>query len=435
VKLLILSYIYAPDRSPRAYRWSAIAEHWAAQGRQVEVVAAWKPGDPRHEVRGGVTVHRVGGGLVERLRGALGRASHRDGESDSAPASSPRWAARLAKAAYRATARQLFWPDYAFHWYPAARAEARGLGRATGFDAVISVSHPFTPHLVGLAEKRRRPAQRWLVDIGDPFSLLDETPLNNRALYGALNRRAEAAVLGAADAVSVTVERCRADYAVAFPAVAGKIAVIPPLLSLPDAPPSEPSTFAFTQAGLHLACIGTLYRAVRPPDALLALFEALRRRRSDLHLHFFGALNDCEPSFAPYRDEIDRSIHLHGMVPRREIAAVMRSADLLINLGNATPHQLPSKLVEYVASGRPILNLAASPADSSIAFLAGYQAALTVPASDAAAVSTVESVLAYLLAPQPADRETIRRLLEPHTVERVAGRYDALLHEAGRDRS
>src|SRR5262249_42877736 len=65
VTILIVSYIYAPDHSPRAYRWSAIAEHWAAQGRRVEVIAGWKSGDARREDRSGVTVHRVGGGLVE----------------------------------------------------------------------------------------------------------------------------------------------------------------------------------------------------------------------------------------------------------------------------------------------------------------------------------------------------------------------------------
>src|SRR5262249_55086558 len=156
--------------------------------------------------------------------------------------------------------RPLYWPDYAFHWYPAARAKAHALEAAVAYDAVISVSHPFTPHLVGLAGKRRRPARRWVVDVGDPFSLLAEIPLNNRALYGALTRRAEAAVLRAADAVAVTVERCRADYEAAFPESRGKFAVIPPLLSLPAR--GEARSFAFEPSGVHLACVGTLYRAL-----------------------------------------------------------------------------------------------------------------------------------------------------------------------------
>ncbi len=187
MRILVLSYIYAPDQSPRAYRWSAIAEHWAAAGHHVEIVAGWKSGDVRREDRNGVVVHRVGGGIVERLRGFLGAGSHRHqplSAAASADKTAPARASllmRLAKAVYRGTIRQVLWPDYAYHWFPTALAKATALCGAQPFDALVSVSHPFTAHLVGLAIKRRRPELRWLVDIGDPFSLLDEIPLNNSA--------------------------------------------------------------------------------------------------------------------------------------------------------------------------------------------------------------------------------------------------------------
>src|SRR5262249_10931542 len=153
----------------------------------VEVIAAAKQGDPRREERNGVVVHRVGG-ITERLRSAVGRASHRE----TAPASSaaptrPGLLPRLARALYGATVKQLLWPDYAFDWYPAARRAALALAASGRFDRLVSVSHPFTPHLVGLTVKHRQPRLRWLVDIGDPFSLLDEIPLNNPRLYRGLN--------------------------------------------------------------------------------------------------------------------------------------------------------------------------------------------------------------------------------------------------------
>ena len=429
MRILILSYIYAPDQSPRAYRWSVIAEHWAVKGYHVEIIAGWKSGDARREIRNGVVVHRVGGGLVERLRGILGAASHRhqSQEAGKPPSKGPTaLLPRLAKAFYGATIRQVMWPDYAFHWRGPALAKARALCQSEKFDALISISHPFTPHLVGLAVKRFQPELHWLVDIGDPFSLLAAIPSNNAILYRGRNRRAEELVLRSADAAAVTVERYRTDYAKEFPGTSNKITVIPPLLSLTESDGDTAPVFA--KGGTHLACIGTLYRAIRDPGALLALFSALRRVQSDLHLHFFGALHDCAPSFEPFRDEIGRSIHLHGMVPRREIAAVMRDADILVNIGNTTPHQLPSKLVEYVASARPILNLASSPSDSTGPFLAPYPSALTIlmtPGEPDAAM--VRSVLAFIAAPPPVDRDAVRRFLEPYTIARIAGAYEALL--------
>ncbi|MBV8650531.1 MAG: glycosyltransferase [Alphaproteobacteria bacterium] len=375
-------------------------------------------------------MHRVGGGLIERLRGRLGAASHRHQAPEAGkPAGAKRAAPllpRLAKSVYAATIRRLQWPDYSFHWFPSAAAKARALCRGRAFDALISVSHPFTPHLVALAVRRSFPKLRWLADIGDPFSLLDEIPSNNVALYRRLNRRAEEKVLRSADAVAVTLERCRTDYGAAFPGTLDKIATIPPLLSLPQTEDGA-ATPALPGSGIHLACIGTLYRAIRDPRPLLALFTALRRIRGDLHLHFFGALHDCGPSFEPFRDEIGRSIHLHGMVPRREIAGVMRAADILVNIGNTTAHQLPSKLVEYVASARPILNLAATATDSTGPFLAGYPSALTIASTagdpDAA---TVSAVLAFIAAPPPIDRDAVARFLAPYTISRIADAYRAL---------
>ena len=429
MKILLLSHIYAPDRSPRAYRWAALAEHWAAEGRQVEVIAGWKPGDRRQEERGGVVVHRVGGGLVERLRGGLlGETSHRAGPAgDAAPAQGKRRLARTAKAIYGASLRRLLWPDYAFHWYPAALRAAETRCRAIGFDAVISVSHPFTAHLVGRALKRRRPALRWLADIGDPFSLLVETPLNNGALYRGLNRRAEAAVLRRADAVAVTVERCRAAYAEAFPGSADKIATIPPLLSLPAAEGDASWVFP---AGINLVSVGTLYRALRDPGPLLALFTALRRQRADLHLHFFGAIHDCGPCFAPYEAEIGRSIYLHGTVPRESIPGVMRAADILVNIGNATAHQLPSKLVEYVASARPILNLACVADDTATAFLEGHPAARALRPRTPPDDASIAAALSFITVRHAIDDMAMRRFLAPYRVETIASAYDRLLRVA-----
>lgn len=430
MKLLIVSYVYAPDCSPRAYRWTALAEFWAGKGHHVDIVSAWKQGDARVERRGGVTIHRVGGGLVERLRGGLGQASHR---GIDAPAASNRPSSTLRRAIkglYAATLKQLFWPDYAFHWYPAASARARTLCRARAYDAVISVSHPFTPHLVGLALKRRMPRLRWLVDIGDPFSLLAEIPLNNTALYHRLSRRAEAAVLHDSDAVAVTVESCRSDLIAAFAVDPGKIAVIPPLLSLPAAA-ADATAPLLASGGTHLVFIGTLYRALRDPSPLLALFRALHRRRGDLHLHFFGALNDCAPCFAGLDGAAARNVHRHGVVPRETIAAAMRDAGILVNIGNATAHQLPSKLVEYAAAARPILNLATAAGDTAATFLAAYPAALTLTMrSGEPDQAMIDAALGFIAAPPPVTSEAVARFLQPYTIERIAAAYAALLAPA-----
>jgi hypothetical protein len=56
----------------------------------------------------------------------------------------------------------------------------------------------------------------------------------------------------------------------------------------------------------------------------------------------------------------------------------VKSARAVVNIGNATSFQLPSKLVEYAASGRPIVNLTAGKGDLSHEFLSGIPHVLTL---------------------------------------------------------
>jgi hypothetical protein len=384
MRLLVVTYLYAPDRSPRAFRWTALAERWAEAGHEVAVIAA---GAAATERRNGVTVHRVPGWLRRSATpGAAGGPARRS----------------LPKAIYDRTLKRVLWPDYAFDWYfPALRR-----AHAIAADRLVTVSHPFTPHLVGLALKR----QHWLADIGDPFSLLDETPLNNGALYARLNRHAERRVLARADAAAVTVESARAAYAAVFPESAGKIAVVPPLLSLP-----EPGDNPLPASGTHLVFVGTLYRALRSPAPLLALFREMRRGRPDLALHFFGDVHDCRPFF----EKRPEGVHLHGPVPRATAAAAMRHATALVNIGNATPHQVPSKLVEYAAAARPIVNLAATASDTSAAFLAGHPA--LCESGDAA------TVLRFLDERRSVPAAWVERFLAPYRLDAVARAYERLL--------
>ena len=68
MKILIISYYYTPAISPRAFRWTTIAEYWAKKGEYVEVICSWEPGLARSEIINGVHIHRIGNATVQMLR-------------------------------------------------------------------------------------------------------------------------------------------------------------------------------------------------------------------------------------------------------------------------------------------------------------------------------------------------------------------------------
>jgi hypothetical protein len=218
---------------------------------------------------------------------------------------------------------------------------------------LITVSLPFTAHLLGLAAKRRYPALRWVADIGDPFSM-PAFPLNNTWLYAGANRRLEKKVLEIADASTVTTAALVRTYAEVFGETAVKrMTVIGPLASGPVLP-SQP---AAKGERLRIGYFGAMYAPVRTPDAFLDLCNAIQRLRPSwldaVELHFYG---EVFPEFLP-RLQRCPAVVLHGLRPRAEARAAMMEMDVLLNLGNQTAFQLPSKTVDYLAAGKPVLNL------------------------------------------------------------------------------
>lgn len=424
MNLLIITHSYAPDRTPRAFRWSAIAEYWVAKGDRIDVVATGRDGDPALVVRNGVNVHRVGEGAMGKLRRLFGGKRTTPGAGRGFIATSR---ASAAKVLYDATWRRVYWPDHAMLWYLPALAEAKRLCRTHPYDGMITVSHPFTGHLVGLSLKREFPELRWIADIGDPFSLDGSVPFNNPALYRGLNKRVDAKVYQRSDAVSVTVEGCRAALASAFPVSAGKTQVIPPLLSL--TPSCDATDTPLGKNGtIDLVYLGVLYADIRPPDALLALFAAMHARNDSLRLHFFGDIQDCGDAFARYRPLMNTAIFVHGAVPHETAGAIMSKADVLVNIGNDTPFQLPSKLVEYASAGRPILNIGRANLDTAADLLRGYPAALSIVCRDGTPADTqVEQALDFVLAPPAIGSDILEDLVSQFRVERIADAYARLL--------
>jgi hypothetical protein len=418
MKLLVLSYFFPPDTNARALRWGRIVEEWRKTGHEVIVVTRRQPGLAHQSNFHGAAVHRVGGGLgdvIRRVLGAQNAATAGAAGAAKTYVSKPTLPMRIARAVHASTWRRIYWPDHATMWIGPARRAAAALLRKQKFDALVSVSHPFSGHVAGLALKRQFPAVHWLADSGDPFSFFDEIPLNNRSIYAARNRRVESEVVRLADVLAVTVESCRLAYAEAFPQGANKTLVIPPLVTVGSlgrvAARSDPN---------NLVYVGTLYRSVRNPAYLLQLLRAI----PELTLDFYGHANDCADQFEDLPGELASRIRLHGTVPAAVAGRAMAEAGTLVNIGNATRHQLPSKIFEYIATGRPILNLVGGGWDSSLPFVSQYPSSFSITMSAAGPSSDdIVGMKEWLNAVGPVAEVDIERLLAPNRSPAVAQAY------------
>jgi hypothetical protein len=425
-RLLVISFSYAPMLHARAFRWTALAGHFARNGWEVDVLTSWQPGSEDSR-SGPLRIHRTGWRWAERLRRVLRRG--RGQLPASAAPGRPGLAGRLLGGLRAVLWRPFYWPDSSCFWYWPARRAALGLLRERQHDAVVSVTPTFTGVVVGEAVRRASPGAKWLLDVGDPFSLQVAAAPNNARLYGALNRRVERRVFAAAAAISVTTPQTAARYAEAFPESAAKIRVIPPLLSVPAGAPA-PAPFA-DDGTIRFIYVGTLYRGLREPGYLLRLMEGLASARAGarFELHFYGDAHLFAAELEGWRTRLPGALHVHGSVPREAVAAAIEASSVLVNIGNRSEDQLPSKVVEYVASGRPILNIASGPHDLSTQFLAPYPDRLVLV--DAGAAPRAEDVAALARFTEELPRRLpagqVAPLLEPYGLPRIAAAYAELL--------
>ena len=334
MRILLIAPYLEPYNNPRAIRWSAILREWEKKGWEIDVVTGRHPDGSREH-----TKH------IKYFEPAFPSLSAgRKRISSSVPQSKSRL-----RFLNQLLLKSWYWPDDAFMWLRAARRIALKLTFDKEYDQLITVSLPFSAHLVGQRVKQKHPDLKWLIDIGDPFSLQPNHPLNNKWLYGIRNRKEEWLVLEMADKICVTNTGCIDLYKQQYPSLSKeKFSVIPPLSTLgPIKRPTNLTRTGRTQIGYF----GRFFPGIREPGPLLFLLDQVVQKLN-LEVHFFG-----DTSGLLARGNHIPGVHIHPLIAREELPAKMAEMDFLLSYGNNTSFQLPSKVADYIAVGLPIIHV------------------------------------------------------------------------------
>jgi len=432
-KILIICYDYLPLVTPTSFRWSGIAEYWAKQGHEVCVICAWQPEAEREETLNGVRVFRVGGAGSQRIRQGI-MDKHRlivlSRIKQSNRLSVKHRNILLMKRLHDATWKKIYWPDYACLWFFSAIKKANELVKQHNITNMISVSFPFTDHLVGYGVKKKYRKIAWIADVIDPSFFPDLFLTNNDFLYRGLNKAVERRVFREVQAVTVPTWNIRKRYADLYPEYSQKISVNPNLLHYEKK--AKESLFPKDNK-IRLVFAGTLHKTIRSPEHLLQVFEMLLQTRigERLELHLFGTADYCMERFRPRQQLVNESIFLHGPVSREKAVQAMQSADILVNIGNANPYQEPLKVIEYASTGKPLVNIATISNDSSALVLEKYPAAINVfcPIPDGEKTEQLNKLVGFIEHPPCAETGFLNEWLAPYTIDAVAGAYLSMLNQ------
>lgn len=113
----------------------------------------------------------------------------------------------------------------------------------------------------------------------------------------------------------------------------------------------------FCTEKINLAFVGKFYPKVRDPQYLFDIIDCIQT--SGICLNIAGGFNGSfSKSFIErYFTNKMPYMSFRGMLPPDKADAMLMQADILVHIGNTIPEMLPSKILDYISTGKPIINL------------------------------------------------------------------------------
>jgi hypothetical protein len=341
-KILIVSHQFLPHVSPRTTRWSLIIDYLVAQGNEVTVVSGTKPEQSEKNYK----VIYYGNKNLSKVMNTA-----RKNSNDSSSSKSKKMSYKVIKVLYRFIFRTFAWPDYAMFWIFTINKNKKKI--YDNYDIIISISLPFTSHVCAYLLNRKIKAD-WFMDIGDPFSLKEFSNENNKFIFSYLNRYIEKKYYRIASKIIFTHKEASELHIDKFKIQTSKIINGYPVGKIDNNIILESKKFNYSQNPIKIGFFGIFTAGVRDPSNYL---QFISNNYAFEHEHHWYINQESKK----FLNKLDKTqIHnIHDIVPRETALEVMvKEMHFLLSIGNFNKYQLPSKVIEYISLGKPVLHFA-----------------------------------------------------------------------------
>lgn len=319
MKIVIVSEAILPTNAPRAFRANELAKVLAKKGHMVKLMALLGNYDY-------TTFERETGVKVIDIETPVITIRNSDGKLKL-----PLWKLGLIFF-FR---KLLEFPEILL-----MKKVKKAILKQGDFDMLITIAVPYPIHWgASLIKQKERKFTTWVSDCGDPYMGND---FAKRMFYF---KYIEKWWGRKTDYISVPVEDARGSY---YPEFRDKIVVIPQGFDFKDVINDEyveNSVPTFLYAG-------ALYKGKRDPEKFLEFLTTLDRD------YKFIVYTAHKNHFEPFMRKLEDKIELRSKIDRDVLMKEMSKMDFLINISNkGTTAQVPSKLIDYALTKRPILDI------------------------------------------------------------------------------
>jgi hypothetical protein len=266
-----------------------------------------------------------------------------------------------------------------------------------GFDLLISCAQPHPVHwgVAWARGKSKRIAPVWVADCGDPFMMSHFDTFDHPFYFAFLEKY----FCRRADHISVPAITFRELF---YPEFSDKLIEIPQGVNPDEFPvyqgeiPERPIKFAY--AGMFMP-------RTRDPGPFLDYLA--QRTDVDFQFHVYATT----PQYlAKYQDKLGEKLQIKKPVPRQEVIYELSKHHFLVNIGYDPKTTIPSKLMDYWLTGRPILNVPNNAVDESSVdrFLRGdYSDGFKIPNPEKYRIDRVANQFLELGKGNPSDKMVV----------------------------
>jgi len=341
-KILIVSHQFLPFVSPRTTRWSLLVDELIKKGNEVTVLTGTAPEELKKNYEVLYFGNKQFSSNIKKVR--------KDSQ-DSSNNYLKKIIYSILKTIYRFLFKTFSWPDYAMFWAFTIFKNRKRIENK--FDIIISVSLPFTSHLCAYILQKRISAD-WYMDIGDPFSLKINSPENNKIIYSYLNKYYEKKFYQNASKIIFTHKEVAELHQNKFNIDRTKIVIGYPIALLNEERIKNSLNFNYEDTPLIIGYFGAFTKSVREPNNYIisianSLDDEIKHEwyiNKESKKYFTSIKNISSHQFL---DILPREIALEVMVSKMHV---------LLSIGNFNKYQMPSKVIEYISLGKPVLHFA-----------------------------------------------------------------------------
>ncbi len=339
-KILIVTHQYLPHVSPRTTRWKLLVEELISKGHEVTILTGMYPDFDKDNVKMLYFGNKNNINVVSNLREKSQKVRSEE--------SIKKFFYGSLKKIYRFFINYLAWPDYSMFWVYQIYRNRNNISK--DYDVIISVSLPFSSHIAAYLINKKIKKQ-WIMDIGDPFTLKIDAPENNRFLYSGLNKRYEKRFYSQADKILFTHQDALSNHKKFFNIPSSKLIVASPISNFDNDLFKKTLSYNYSTRPIKVSYFGIFTKGVRSPNSFLDLVK------KNTEFEFSWYVNEDSEKIIKSCDISADKHSFYSHVSREDAQQLMvNSAHCLLSIGNKNSNQIPSKVIEYLATGKPIIH-------------------------------------------------------------------------------